>query len=71
MKIPSHLPKLPRGFRLPKGLHDRVSEIYQDDDGWWCDFAEGWVWNGQTGVREDTKSRLIATIRDAAKGEEF
>lgn len=61
--------KLPRGFKLPAKLHDRVEEIYHDDDGWWCILQDGWQNDGCIGIREDTKARLVASIRDARPGE--
>lgn len=61
--------KLPSGFKLPKSLHPRVEEIYHDDDGWWCVLEDGWQKDGCSGIREDTKASLIASIHDAKPGE--
>jgi len=44
-----------------------ISELWKEDDGWFAILKQGWIVDGAIGVREDTKAKLLARIKQSAK----
>lgn len=44
-----------------------ISQIWHDEDGWWAILKDGWQIDDCSGVREDTKKKLMERIKLEAK----
>lgn len=56
-------------IRVPKKYQERVREIYQDSDGYWCYLNRGWYWEdwGLHTIHEDTQKRILECIAATKK----
>ena len=52
-------------MKIPKKYQNRIYEIYNDEDGWWCYLNEGWCYDQQSQhiIHEDTKTEILQCIR--------
>jgi len=56
-------------MKIPKKYQNRVYEVYQDEDGFWCYLNEGWCYDqkGQHIIHEDTKTEVLKCIKYTEK----
>lgn len=52
---------------LPKWAHERIEELYRDDDGYWVLLKPEWKIDGSGNWREGSKRRLLEVVRKEAK----
>lgn len=53
-------------IRVPKKYQNRIAEIYQDIDGYWCELSGGWYWDDWSlhVIHEDTQADILRCIRE-------
>lgn len=48
--------------------HKLVSELYADSDGWWIVLKDGYNYEGQCSIRENTLTRLYQCLKFVKQG---
>lgn len=51
--------------------HIAVEELYYDSDGWWIVLKDGYNYEGQCSIRENTLTRLVSCLQNIKVGEPY